>query len=163
VSSPGNGPKTDPTSVTTSSALWCTRKIGNARPLIHATRRGRNTGRTTSTTPICVNANARAATEGGARFDRCPGTPTALAGYPPYRTSNPNPTAPTSTSTTPHERRRPTPATAIPNCQAAHHTATTFTAGTSSSTTSSTGRATAATPRTRSSSRNTGISADSSR
>lgn len=80
VSSPGSGPKADPTSVTTSSALWCTRKIDSARPFTHATRRGRNAGRTTSTTPICANANASAAADGGARFDRCPGVPTALAG-----------------------------------------------------------------------------------
>lgn len=163
MSSPGSGPNADPTNVTASSALWCTRKIGSARRFTHATKRGRNTGRTSSTTPICVNASASAAADGGARFDRSPGTPTALAGYPPYRTSTAKATAPTSAGTTPHHRRAPTRATTIPNCQAAHHTATTFTAGTSSSTTSSTGGATAATPRTRSSSRNTGVIADSSR
>jgi hypothetical protein len=70
VSRPGSGPNAEPTKVTASSALWCTRKIGNARPLTHATTRGRNTGRTSSASPICANANASAAVVGGARFDR---------------------------------------------------------------------------------------------
>nr|WP_041315339.1 hypothetical protein [Saccharothrix espanaensis] len=64
--------------MTTSSALWCTRKIGSAR----AFRRGaRNVGRTSTTSPICASASASATGDGGNRFDSAaPGTPTALAG-----------------------------------------------------------------------------------
>lgn len=75
---PRNGPNTAPTSVTTSNALWCTRKIGNARAF---SDRARNDGRTSSTSPTCANASASAAADGGERFDSAaPGTPTALAG-----------------------------------------------------------------------------------
>nr|WP_156077129.1 hypothetical protein [Saccharothrix sp. NRRL B-16314] len=45
---PRNEPNTDPTNVTTSNALWCTRKIGSARAF---TARARNDGRSTSTNP----------------------------------------------------------------------------------------------------------------
>ncbi|NUT50072.1 MAG: hypothetical protein HOV94_22590 [Saccharothrix sp.] len=75
---PRNGPNTAPTSVTTSRALWCTRKIGNARAF---SARARNDGRTTSTSPTWASARASAAADGGDRFDSAaPGTPTALAG-----------------------------------------------------------------------------------
>ncbi|PSL58581.1 hypothetical protein B0I31_101800 [Saccharothrix carnea] len=75
---PRNGPNTAPTNVTTSNALWCTRKIGNARAF---SARARNDGRTSSTSPTCATANAKAAGDGGDRFDSAaPGTPTALAG-----------------------------------------------------------------------------------
>ncbi len=78
VCSPRNGPNTAPTSVTTSNAVWCTRKIGRARAF---SARARNDGRTSSTNPTCAIANANAAAEGGDRFDSAaPGTPTALAG-----------------------------------------------------------------------------------
>ncbi len=162
VSNPGNGPNADPTSVTATSALWCTRKIGSAFRFSHPTTRGRNTGRTTSAAPICANASASATGVGGARFERCPGTPTALAEYPPYRTSSTHPRAPSTSSGQPHERRSPTRARWTPSCHGAHHTAMTFTAPMSSST-RATGTATAITPRRRSRKRNTGISADSAR
>jgi hypothetical protein len=75
---PRSEPNTDPTNVTAGNALWCTRKIGNARAF---TARARNDGRNTSTNPTCANAKASAAADGGDRFDSAaPGTPTALAG-----------------------------------------------------------------------------------
>ncbi|TQM82918.1 hypothetical protein FHX81_5330 [Saccharothrix saharensis] len=75
---PRNGPNTAPASVTASNALWCTRKIGNARAL---SARARNVGRTSSTSPTWAIASASAAADGGDRFDAAaPGTPTALAG-----------------------------------------------------------------------------------
>ncbi|MBB5805795.1 hypothetical protein F4560_005563 [Saccharothrix ecbatanensis] len=75
---PRSEPNTDPTNVTTSKALWCTRKIGNARAF---TAGARNDGRKTSTNPTCANANAKAKADGGDKFDSAaPGTPTALTG-----------------------------------------------------------------------------------
>lgn len=76
--SPRSGPNTAPTNVTTSSALWCTRKIGNAAAF---TARARNDGRISTTSPTCARANANAAADGGDRLDSAaPGTPTALVG-----------------------------------------------------------------------------------
>lgn len=78
VCSPRSVPSTEPANVTTSNALWCTRKIGNARAF---SARARNDGRTSSTSPTCANASANAAGDGGDRFDSAaPGTPTALTG-----------------------------------------------------------------------------------
>lgn len=80
---PRSAPNTDPTNVTTSNALWCTRKIGNARAFsARATEvRPRNVGRTSSTKPTWASASASAAADGGFRFDSAaPGTPTALTG-----------------------------------------------------------------------------------
>ena len=80
---PRNGPNTAPTSVTTSNALWCTRKIGIARAFSARTidPQARKDGRTSSTSPTCAIASASAAADGGDRFDSAaPGTPTALAG-----------------------------------------------------------------------------------
>ncbi|ONI83623.1 hypothetical protein ALI22I_34705 [Saccharothrix sp. ALI-22-I] len=75
---PRSEPNTEPTNVTTSNALWCTRKIGNARAF---NALAWNDGRISSTSPTCAKANARAAADGGDRFDSAaPGTPTALAG-----------------------------------------------------------------------------------
>ncbi|KOX20996.1 hypothetical protein ADK67_28580 [Saccharothrix sp. NRRL B-16348] len=80
---PRNEPNAEPANVTTSNALWCTRKIGNARAFNARalTFRARNDGRTSSTNPTWASANASAAADGGDRFDSAaPGTPTALAG-----------------------------------------------------------------------------------
>ncbi|MET1071616.1 MAG: hypothetical protein ABWY11_03095 [Umezawaea sp.] len=128
--------------------------------MTHATIRGRNAGRRSSTRPICANAKASAARFGGSRLERWPGTPTALAEYPQYRTSSAYPAIPATSSGGPHERRSPSRDTATPSCHGAHQTATTFT-GPISTTASATGSSTAATPRWRSRNRHTGVSADS--
>jgi hypothetical protein len=80
---PGSTPNTAPISVTDTSTLWCARNNGSALRLSHPLG---NTGRISSTRPICAAANAKATAVGGLRFDRVPGTPTALIGKPPYRT-----------------------------------------------------------------------------
>jgi len=80
---PRNDPNAEPANVTTSNALWCTRKIGNARAFNARTTglRANDDGRTSSTNPTCARASASAAADGGDRFDSAaPGTPTALTG-----------------------------------------------------------------------------------
>nr|WP_170191947.1 hypothetical protein [Saccharothrix syringae] len=75
---PRSDPSADPTSTTTSSALWWVRNSGSAWAF---TAVARNEGWTSSTSPTCASASASAAADGGARFDTAaPGTPTALAG-----------------------------------------------------------------------------------
>ncbi|MDU0293456.1 hypothetical protein NUG22_29960 [Saccharothrix longispora] len=129
--------------MTTSSALWCSRKTGSAAAV---SRGARNAGRTSSTRPTWASASASAAAEGGDRFDSAaPGTPTAEAGWPrPSRAANA--TAPAPSSAAPHERRHPCRATSTPTCHGAHHTASTFAqpgpAHQASAATSATGSAT---------------------
>ncbi|ROP40300.1 hypothetical protein EDD40_5708 [Saccharothrix texasensis] len=104
---PRNEPNAEPANVTTSTALWCTRKIGNARAFSARAsgRRARDAGRTSSTRPTCASARASAAADGGDRFDSAaPGTPTALTGYP-AASSDANATPPPTANAAPHERR----------------------------------------------------------
>jgi hypothetical protein len=155
-------PNTVPSNVTASNALWCSRKIGNAQPLTHRTIRGRNAGLTSSTNPICAMARESVVNVGGHRFDRRPGTPTALGEYPPYRTRSAYPAMPTTSMGTPHERRMPSLATTTPSCHGAHQTAMTFSSP-KSSTAKATGSSTAATPIRRSSHRHNGVRTESTR
>jgi hypothetical protein len=155
-------PKAVPSNVTASSALWCSRKMGSAQPLTHRTIRGRNAGFSSSTSPICANASASVVNVGGHRFDRWPGTPTALGEKPPYRTRSAYAAIPTTIIGRPHERRIPSLATAMPSCHGAHHTAMTLRKP-RSSTARAIGSSTAARPIRWSSRRHNGVSAHNTR